>query len=234
MELAGKVVIVTGASSGIGAAFARLAAEKGARLVLAARRADRIEVLAAQLPDAIAVPTDVTDFEQVRALVSAAVEHFGRVDVLVNNAGQGLHVPVEQLEVDDYEAVVRLNVLAPLVAMQAVLPIMRSQGGGTIVNVSSGTSRMTLPGVGGYSSTKCALNQLSLTAREEWAGDNVVVSLVYPIATATEFHDSLRAGTFAGNPNIPRDTAEHVAQVIADVIGSGEAEAIIPFPGAGR
>ena len=230
MELAGKVVVITGASSGIGAAFARRAAARGARLVLAARRSDRIATLAAELPDAIAVTTDVTDFRQLRALIETAVERYGRIDVLVNNAGQGLHVSVEDIDPDDLSAIWRLNVEAPLVAMQAVLPVMRAQGGGAIVNISSGTTKRVFPGVGAYSSTKCALNQLSLTARQEWAGDGVVVSVVYPIATATEFHDSLRAGSFAGRPGMQRDTPEHVAEVIEEIIRSGEAEAVIPQP----
>jgi len=227
MQLAGKVVIVTGASSGIGAAFSRLAAEQGAKVVLAARRKERIDALAAELPDALAVQTDVTDFDQIRALVSATVERYGRIDVLVNNAGQGLHVPIEHVKLDDVEAVMRLNVYAPLVAMQTVVPLMRAQGGGAIVNISSGTSRMVLPGVGAYAATKCALNQISLTARAEWAADNIVVSLVYPSVTQTEFHASLRAGSFAGNPRFPGHSAEHVADAILEAIRSGEAESVI-------
>jgi short-subunit dehydrogenase len=227
MDVEGKVVVVTGASSGIGAAFARLAGQNGARVVLAARRKQRIDELAAELSDAIAVPTDVTDFGQLDALIAAAVGHFGRIDVLVNNAGQGLHVPVAEVTIDDLDAVMRLNVYAPLVAMQKVFPLMRAQGAGAIVNISSGTSRMVLPGVGAYAATKCALNQLSLTARAEWAADNVVVSVVYPSVTQTEFHSSLRAGAFAGNPRFPGHTPEHVAEAILGVLRSGEAEAII-------
>jgi len=94
-------------------------------------------------------------------MVSATLDRFGRVDVLVNNAGQGLHVPVEEIRLDDLRGITELNFFAPLLAMQAVIPSMRRQGGGAIVNVSSMTSRMVLPGVGGYSATKAALNMLS-------------------------------------------------------------------------
>jgi short-subunit dehydrogenase len=117
--------------------------------------------------------------------------------VLVNDAGQGLHVPLAEVRFEDLRAVTELNVCAPLVAVQAVLPAMRAQGGGAIINVSSGTSRMVLPGVGAYAATKAALNLLSKVAHEEFAPDGVVVSLVYPSVTATEFHHALGAGAFA-------------------------------------
>jgi short-subunit dehydrogenase len=226
MDIAGRVVVVTGASSGIGEAFARLAAREGARLVLAARRAERLEALAAESPDALAVTTDLRVPEQVRGMVDAALDRYGCVDVLVNNAGQGLHVPLEEVLLDDLRAVVELNVYAPLLAMQAVVPVMRAQGGGAIVNVSSGTTRMVLPGVGPYSSTKSALNQLSATARAEWAADGIVVSTVYPGVTATEFHRSLRAGSMRGGTLEPRPP-EVVADAILRAIRTGEAE-IVP------
>src|SRR5450759_430952 len=173
MEIDGAVVIVTGASSGIGAATARLAAGRGAKVVLAARRVDRIKDLADDLPDALAVPTDLRDPAQIVSLVDATLDRFGCVNVLVNNAGQGLHVPIEQVRLDDLRAITELNVYGPLLAMQAVIPPMRRQGGGVIVNVSSMTSRMVLPGVGGYSATKSALNMLSQVARRELASDGI-------------------------------------------------------------
>jgi len=230
MELDGAVVIVTGASSGIGAATARLAAAQGAIVVLAARRADRLNALAAELPGSLAVPTDMRDPDAISRLVQTALERHGRVDVLINNAGQGLHVPVEQIVLDDLRAVTELNFYAPLLAMQAVLPAMRRQGHGVIVNVSSATTRMVLPGVGGYSATKSALNMLSDVARAELAGDGIVVSVVYPSVTATEFHKSLRAGARAGGfggGRIEPQTAETVAAAIVGVIRSGEPEVVL-------
>ena len=226
MDLAGAVVIVTGASSGIGAATARLAGGRGATVVLAARRADRIDALAAELPDALAVPTDLRDPVQIVRMVGATLDRFGRVDVLVNDAGQGLHVPVEQIRLDDLRAVTELNFYAPLLAMQAVIPAMRKQGGGAIVNVSSMTSRMVLPGVGGYSATKSALNMLSAVARKELAPDGIVVSIVYPAVTATEFPQSLAAGGMVGggSRSVKPHTAEFVAEAILGLIVSGEEE----------
>ncbi len=229
MELAGAVMIVTGASSGIGAATARMAAAAGARLVLAARRADRLEALAAELPEALAIQTDMRQPEQVDRMVAATLDHYGRVDVLVNNAGQGLHVPVEQVDLDDLRAVFELNVVGVLRAMQDVIPVMRRQGAGAIVNVSSGTARMALPGAGPYSATKSALTMLSQVARREFAPDGIVVSLVYPFVTATEFHRSLRAGTIAGGsgPPIEPHPPERVAAAILDLIRTGAEEAVL-------
>ncbi|MFI5959948.1 SDR family NAD(P)-dependent oxidoreductase [Cryptosporangium sp. NPDC051539] len=228
MELEGAVVLVTGASAGIGAATARLAAKAGARLVLAARRADRIEALAGELPDAIAIPTDLTDSGQIPTAVQVALDAYGRIDVLVNNAGQGLHLPLEQVDPDDFRAVLELNVVAPLLAMQAVLPTMRRQGGGAIVNVSSGTSRRVIPGLGAYAATKSALNMLSAVARAELAADGIAVSTVYPVITATEFHDVLRAGSLTARPGMPpAQTAEQVAEVILDLIRTGDEEAFL-------
>ena len=230
MRIEGAVVVVTGASSGIGAATARLAAERGARLVLAARRRERIEALADELADAVAVPTDVTDPAQVEALIAVAVERYGRVDVLVNNAGQGLHVPVEQIDLDDLRAVFELNVVGALAALQAVVPVMRSQGGGSIVNVSSGTTLFTPSGTGGYAATKAALNMLSAVARAELADDGIVVSTIYPFITATEFHQALRAGSGparAGRPGMEPQSAEHVAEKILELVESGEEQSIL-------
>ena len=229
MELTGRVVVVTGASSGIGEAFARLAAREGARLVLTARRTARLESLAAGLPDALPVTADLRDPGQVAAVVAAAAERYGGVDVLVNNAGQGLHVPVEEVLLADFEAVVELNLYAPLLAMQAVLPLMRARGGGAIVNVSSTTTRMVIPGVGAYSATKSALNQLSATARAEWAADGIAVSVVSPGITATEFHQSLRAGSMRGGAHSKAHSPELVAEAIRRAIETGDAE-VFPVP----
>ena len=228
-RLDGKVVLITGASSGIGEATARVVAEQGGLPVLSARRADRLEALAQELPSALAIQADMRDPEQVRRLVEMALKHHGRLDVLVNNAGQGLHLPLEQVSLEDLVAITELNFYAPLVAMQAVVPAMRSQGGGAIINVSSGTSRMVLPGVGAYAATKAALNMLSLVARGELKPDGIIVSVVYPSVTATEFHDKLRAGDIpVGAVDLTPRSPEYVAKAIVRAIRTGEAEVVIP------
>lgn len=225
----GAVCIVTGASSGIGAATARLLSGRGAQVVLAARRAERIEALAAELPGSLALATDVTAAGQIQRLVDRTVERYGRVDVLVNNAGQGLHVPLEELDPADLRAVFELNVIAPLVGMQAVLPVMRAGAGGAIVNVSSATSLRVFPGLGGYSATKAALNMLSQVARLEMAGARVTVSVVYPSVTATEFHQRLRAGSIRAHGIAP-DPPELVGEAIAYAIGGGDAHVLVADP----
>jgi short-subunit dehydrogenase len=231
VEIRGRAVIVTGASSGIGAATARLAHAQGARLVLAARRADRLASLAEELPGSLAIPTDVTERAAVTELCDRALQALGSIDVLVNNAGQGLHVPLNEVEADDFQAVWELNVLAPLTLMQAVLPAMTRQGSGAIVNVSSMTSLMAIPGLGAYAATKSALNMLSKVARAEFAPAGVVVSVVLPGIVESEFHSSLRAGqisAWAGRrAALP---AEAVAEAILEAVRTGEAEVRVASP----
>jgi short-subunit dehydrogenase len=231
MKIDGAVCIVTGASSGIGAATAEILSRRGARVVLAARRVERLDALSAQLPNSLAVATDVTVPQQFQRLVFAAVEKYGRIDVLVNNAGQGLHLPLEELEPADLRAVFELNVVAPLVGLQTVLPYLRAQSAGAIINVSSATTLRVFAGLGGYSATKAALNMLSQVARVELASSGVSVSLVYPSVTATEFHDRLRAGQMAvGARNIPKDPPQLAGEAIAFAIETGEPHVLVADP----
>jgi NAD(P)-dependent dehydrogenase (short-subunit alcohol dehydrogenase family) len=235
VEIADKVVIITGASEGIGYAAARLFAEHGAKLALVARSEEKLHALAALCPASLAVPADLRAEGSVGQMVDTVARHFGRVDVLINNAGQGMHVPVEQADLSQYRSVFELNVLAPLAAMQAVTPLMRAQGGGVIVNVSSGTTRMTLPGVAPYASTKHALNSLSQTARLELAKDHISVCLVYPGIVDTAFHDHLANGAWhrpQGNwsnngPRPPIFTAAEVAHALLEAVQTESAEIVM-------
>jgi NADP-dependent 3-hydroxy acid dehydrogenase YdfG len=179
MNIKNKVVIITGASWGIGLATARLFAGKGARLVLAARSGDVLERLASELPDAMAVRTDMTRPDAVRSMVAEGCRHFGRIDVLVNNAGQGYDSFVESIEVEKLRSIFDLSIVGPLTAMQQVIPIMRRQGGGAIVNISSGLAKMDLPSLSPYASIKAAIAKISLAARQELEKDRIVVSVVY-------------------------------------------------------
>ncbi|MEV6784745.1 SDR family NAD(P)-dependent oxidoreductase [Streptomyces sp. NPDC051098] len=232
MDINGAVVLVTGASSGIGAATARAASRAGARVVLVARREERIRQLARELGEsvALAVPCDVTDRAQVEASVRAAIEEFGRIDVLVNNAGQGMQATVDAIGPDDFRAVLELNLVAPLVATQVVLPQMRKQGAGAIVNVGSGIIWSTLPGSGAYSASKAALQKLSAIARAELADEGIAVSMMFPSITETEFVRAVRGNVEgalemeAASGLVPQ-SPEGVANTILDLIRSGAEQA---------
>ncbi|NBD24915.1 SDR family NAD(P)-dependent oxidoreductase [Paenibacillus glycinis] len=220
MEIHDKVVLITGASAGIGSATARRFATAGAKLALAARSADRLhrlaEELKAQGSDVIALPADVSDPKQVQRLIEETVRHFGRLDVVVNNAGQAAVGAIADINPEDLRNIFDLNVIGPLTAMQAAIPIMREQGGGLIINVSSVVAKMNIPGIGAYAATKSALNMLSDTARAELASEHIRVISVYPRATATEFGKNA-LGTIQSPPqgsSNPSDTPEFVADNI--------------------
>ena len=227
-DLAGKTVIVTGASSGIGAATARRLHAAGARPVLAARRADRLAELSRELDGALAVPTDVTDPEQVQALVSTALDRHQRIDGLVNNAGASLHGPLDQVELGQFSALLQLNVVGLLAVTQAVLPAMRRQGAGRIVNISSGSTRRTAVGLGAYASSKYAVNLLSAVLRQELAGDGIAVSLLLPSITATEFGDGMFTLGASPRPGMVVQSPDYVAGFVLRLLRTGEETFDIP------
>jgi NAD(P)-dependent dehydrogenase (short-subunit alcohol dehydrogenase family) len=237
MQIDGKVVIVTGASGGIGLATARLLGARGARVVLAARNEEALRAVEAEIPNSLAVRADMRKTKDISTLVERTVERFGHVDCLVNNAGQDFNAAVEAIDPDDYRSILELNLIGALEAMQAVIPHMRRLGSGSILNVSSGTTKMILTGSAGYSSSKAALNYLSLVAREELASDGIAVSLVYPYITDTDLErNAIGAdeGSAAGPPPgiPPADPPEKVAEAILSLIESGEAElSLIPRRG---
>ena len=239
MDVQNKVVIVTGASMGIGEATARVFAEAGAKVVLAARSADKLEAVAQSLPkdaEPLIVPTDMTDQAQVRSLINTAYEHFGRIDILINNAGQAAAGSIATVNPDHYRQIIELNLFGPLHAIQAVVPKMKEQGGGVIINISSNVSKMAIPGIGAYASTKYALNGLTLTARNELAGDNIRVVLFHPGLTATDFgKNALReenkgyGGPPTGDRPMKPDSVEDVARKILGAAINEPAEAGMPM-----
>jgi NADP-dependent 3-hydroxy acid dehydrogenase YdfG len=233
MELRDKVIIVTGASSGIGEATARLLHEAGALPVLAARRADRLEALSKGLDGALAVPTDMTDRTSVARLTGAVVERHGRIDGLVNNAGVSLYGQLDRVDLDEFTKVLELNVTSVVAMTQAVVPIMRAQGGGVIVNVSSGTTRGPRPGLGAYAATKVAVNMLTAVSRLELADDGIAVSLVVPFMTATEFGGGVFKPGVEVMPGVTPHSPEFVGKVILRALRTGE-ERIDIQPGPER
>src|SRR3954463_5866291 len=174
MDLQGRTVAITGASSGIGEATALACAEAGAAVALAARRADRIEALAKRIEDdggkAIALPTDVGDERQARAFIEHAYEHLGRLDILVNNAGVMLLGAVEGADTEQWRTMVNVNVLGLLYCTHAALPVMRNNShppGGHIVNVSSVAGRRAALGSAVYNLTKFGVTGFSEGLRQE-------------------------------------------------------------------
>ena len=232
MDIADKVVLVTGASSGIGLATAQLLAQNGAKVALNARSKERLEQLSRRLPGSTVFPADMADEVAIRTMVEKVRTEFGRLDVLINNAGRGMYSSVESTDTAELRRLFELNVIGPLVAMQAAIPVMRRQGGGSIVNISSGTALMYATRLGGYSSTKRALGGLSLTARQELVGKKIAVSVVYPYVTKSDFYGNWvstegkikSADDYIAPGRAPADTPEYVAQLIMQAVETGEAE----------
>ena len=219
--------IVTGASSGIGTATAKALHERGAKVALLARSTEVLEQMAAEMEGSFPITVDMTDFPAVRSAIEQTHQHFGRIDGLVNNAGRSYAAAVEAIEPEAFDEIFHLNVLAPIVAMQAVIPIMRAQGEGSIVNINSGTAFMTIPTYSVYSSSKRALAGFSLTARAELEKDGIVVNQVYPDVTATNFGKNRMAAPGAQGPagNYAQgDPPERVAEFVLQAIEEGGGE----------
>lgn len=227
MEIDGRVFIVTGASSGIGRAAAVALNARGGRVALVARSTQALNELASTLSGSFAVTADMIDYAAVRNAVTEIHRHYGRVDGLVNNAGRSYAASVEEIDPVLFDEIFHLNVLGPIVAMQAVIPIMRTQGSGSIVNINSGTAFMHVPQYSVYSSSKRALLGFSLTARAELSGAGIVVSEVYPAVTATNFGTNRMGNPAGGGPSAnyaAGDSAEFVADIIVKAIEEGGAQ----------
>jgi NADP-dependent 3-hydroxy acid dehydrogenase YdfG len=193
-KAAGKVVAITGASSGIGEAVAQRMAAAGAAVVLGARRTDRLDTLVRELETAggraLAVPTDVTRRDDVALMVDEAVRRFGRLDVLVSNAGVMPLSRVRERKVDEWERMVDVNLRGVLHGVAAALPVFDAQGAGHFVNVTSVADRRVLPTAAVYSATKFAVRALSEGLRLE-LGSTIRVTLVAPGATESELANGI-------------------------------------------
>jgi serine 3-dehydrogenase len=217
MHPSGKVVIITGASAGIGAATAQAFAAAGAHTVLAARGAEQLEAVRRTLPGErhLVVPTDMADPRAVNVLVERAVAGFGGIDIVISNAGVGLAAPVAQLRREDFLQALEVNLFGPLQLVQAALPHLRGRGRGQLILISSVVGLRALPYLGGYAAAKAAIDRLSESLRVELRGTGVAVTLVRPGTTQTGFsshrlgsgHEVRRAGSRGVLP-------ERVAQAI--------------------
>ena len=223
-DLTDTAAIVTGASSGIGEATARQLAAEGAKVVLAARREERLEGLRDEIESdggtALVVPTDVTDRSQVQSLVDATQDAFGTVDILVNNAGIMPLSLMENLHEDEWEQMVDVNVKGVLYAVGAALPVMLEQGGGHVVNVSSVAGRRVFPGGAVYCGTKHFVTALSEGMRNELAPDHDIrVTTIEPGAVDTELPHTITdtdvlEGMEEGHEGMEMLQSEDIAEAI--------------------
>jgi short-subunit dehydrogenase len=199
MKLQGKVAVITGASMGIGEAIAKLFLQESARVVLCARDVGRVEAAAARIggtsENSLSVACDVSKRDQVNALVQAAMRRFGRIDIWVNNAGFGLNDSVEKMDISQLRQMFDTNYFGVMECMQAVVPIMRQQGGGDIVNISSVSGHICVPYMSGYGATKHAVNALGEAARMELKRHNINVLTVCPGYIATDFANNMLKGS---------------------------------------
>lgn len=191
----GKVVVITGASSGLGAAAARLLADQGATIVLGARRCDRIETLATEIVErggkALAIKTDVTDKEQVRNLVDKAVESFGRIDVMVNNAGLMPLSPLDRYKIDEWDRMIDVNIKGVLYGIAAALPHMQKQKSGHMINVASVAGHALFDTGTVYCATKFAVRAISEGLRREVKPYRIRTTIISPGAVATELLETI-------------------------------------------
>ena len=235
MNLAGSVVAITGASAGIGRACAVAFSARGARVVAGARRTHLLDELVAELRarggDAHAIAVDVGDREQVEAFVRGAVERYGRLDVLVNNAGYGVRGTVAATPPEVYEQLMRVNYMGTVHGCRAAVPLMTRQGSGVIVNVSSIVGHRALPTGGAYAATKAAQIRVTEALRVELHGTGVHACSVHPVGTETEFGEvqARLSGDAAPKPFGPQQTAEAVAEAIVRCAERPRAE-VYPYP----
>ena len=202
-NIEGKVVVITGASSGNGEATARYLSSRGATVVLGARRVERIKALAEELPKkggkTLAIQTDVTEVNQVKRLVDEAVKTFGRIDVMINNAGLMPHSPLERLKIADWDRTIDVNLKGVLYGIAAALPYMKQQKSGHFINVSSVAGHKVRPGSAVYAATKTAVLVISEGLRQEVKPYNIRTTVISPGALATELPNSITEPDVAEN-----------------------------------
>jgi NADP-dependent 3-hydroxy acid dehydrogenase YdfG len=220
-EIKSKVVAITGASSGIGEATALLLAERGAKVVLGARGSERLAALVDRIVgsggDAAYVPTDVRNREDLSALVALARERYGKLDVLINNAGVMPISPLDELRVDDWSEMIDVNIKGLLYGIAVALPVFRTQGFGHFVNIGSTAGFKTVPNQSVYSGTKFAVRAISEGLRQE-AGDRLRVTIISPGFVATNFAERITNQSVKAQLESSRDALAMPSSVVARAI----------------
>jgi len=229
-NISGKTIVITGGSSGMGAAAARHLAREGANVVVAARRVERLDALVAEIAQAggqaVAVAADVAQREDLQKLVDVAVKQYGRIDVLINNAGLMPLSPLERLKLDEWDRMIDVNLRGVLHGIAAALPYMKQQRSGQIINTASVAGHKVFPTAAVYCATKFAVRALSEGLRQEVKPYNIRTTVVSPGAVSTELldhisDDDVRAANqdYVGKVGI---SAESFARVVAFAIGQPE------------
>jgi short-subunit dehydrogenase len=235
MEVMGKVAVVTGASMGIGEAIARIFAEHGARVVLLSRDAGRAELARQRLarPDqTLAMSCDVRHREEIDRVISLTVHHFGKIDIWVNNAGHGLIDSVSQMDMAACRDLFETNLFGTISAMQAVIPLMKQQSSGTIINISSVAGHVPLPYSAAYSGSKFAMNAMGKAARIELRKRNINVLTVCPGYVRTDFSANAVRGRELKKvrPSTVRGiTVDRVARATLKGYQQEKSEVIVPW-----
>jgi len=226
-NLTDRIIVITGASAGIGAATATAAAKAGMHVVVAARRKEKLDAVADQVRQigrrALAVACDVGRDQDVQQLIDAAMTEFGRIDVMFANAGYGFLKPIATLDDEAHRQIFEVNYFGTVRCIKAALPIMKQQGGGHLVITSSIVGRVGLPFYSHYSATKAAQDGLATGLRLEVEPDNIDVTTVYPIGTRTEFFEVSasiggRDAISENTPDIFMQTPQHVAKRIVKAL----------------
>lgn len=231
-KLSGTTAVITGATSGIGRETARELVKAGARVVVAGRRKDRLTELVREIEacggQALAVPADVADQEQVDRMMGTAVDRFGRVDVLVNNAGVAITSGFAEMPLADFRRLMDVNFWGAVYACRAVVPQMRKQrGGGVILNVSSIFGKRGMPFETAYCASKFALAGFSGALRAELMSEGIDVCTIYPGAVETEIFDAAANNTGLEVPNyLPKFPANQMAKLIVQTARFPQAEVI--------
>lgn len=235
MELSGKVAVITGASMGIGEAIAKLFADQGAQVVMLSRDAGRAEAARARIghPEkTLALACDVRHREEIDRVVGLTMHHFKRIDIWVNNAGHGLLDSIASVKMSDFRELFETNLFGTVDGMQAVIPIMKQQGSGTIVNISSVAGHIPIPFHGSYSATKFAMNAIGKAARIELEGDGINVLTVCPGYVKTDFAANAVRGTEAKRvraASVRGISVERVARAVLRGIRKRKREVVVPW-----
>ncbi len=238
MDIKNKIVIVTGASSGIGEATARAFAREGAKVVLAARRVDKLQTLAQEInsmntgAETLVIQADLSKLEDIQAMIAQTLEKFRRIDILVNNAGFGRLDWLENLDpIKDIQAQIDLNVLGVIQTTRQVLPVMMEQRAGSIINMCSMAGLVATPTYTVYAASKHAVHGFSEALRREVKPWGIDVSLIYPGGVVTEFtqHAGIKRNTNARTPKSMLLTAEQVANAVIKLVRRPRRMLIIPW-----